>query len=78
MRIKQEEPPPPWTGASEGQVAADAPDWNIRGGESSRSYRVRYKQEEPPPSRTGTSRDKWRRTPRTGTSGAEQVAGATV
>ena len=36
----------------------------------------RNKEEELPPPRTGSSRDKWRRAPRTGTSGAEQAAGA--
>ena len=85
-RSKQQEQPaedqaggaaggPDWI--SQGQVAADAPDWNIRGGASSRSSRERYKQEEPPPPRTASSRDTWRRTPRTGASGAEQAAGAT-
>ena len=37
---------------------------------------MRIKQEERPPPRTGSSRDKWQRTPGTGTSGAEQAAGA--
>ena len=38
---------------------------------------MRYKQHEPPPPRNGASRDKRWRKPRTGTSGAEQAAGAT-
>ena len=46
-----------------------------RAGIQERSNRVRNKQEETPPLRTGSCRDKWRRTPRTATSGAEQATG---